>query len=135
MELVKSFTFGEEIGEKIAVKFSAEGIVVKATAASDEVCGVTLFGGQQGAVGDVLMFGLGSVATSDAVDAGDFLVASSDGKLEKLDTETAEGTLTVVGRVLETASAGAHLAAFINPQVLVLPTAAAESSEEEESEQ
>ena len=46
-DLVKSFTYGENIGEKTAVKFSAEGIVVKATSPSDNVCGVTLFEGQQ----------------------------------------------------------------------------------------
>lgn len=128
MELVKSFTFGEEIGEKVAVKFSAEGTVVKATSETDNVCGVTLFAGKQGAMGDVLMLGLGKVVTSGSVTAGDFLVATTGGKMKALDVENMEGAVVVAGRVLETASSAAHLSAIINPQVMFIP----EKVEEEE---
>lgn len=129
IELVKSFTFGEEIGEKVAVKFSAEGTVVKATSDTDKVCGVTLFAGKQGAVGDVLMMGIGTVATSGSLSAGDFLVATTGGKLKALDLENTEGAVTVVGRVLETASTAAHLSAIINPQIMFVP------AEEEQSDE
>ena len=131
-DLVKSFTYGENIGEKTAVKFSAEGIVVKATLPSDKVCGVTLFAGKQGAKGDVLMFGFGTVATSGACAVGDLLIPTTGGKLEALDLEEAEGVVFVAGRVMETASSDAHLKAFINPQLIVLPLA--EEDEEEQTE-
>lgn len=129
-DLVKSFTYGENIGEKTAVKFSAEGVVVKAISPSDKVCGVTLFEGQQGAKGDVLMFGLGTVATSGACAVGDILIPTTGGKLEALDFEDAEGVVFVAGRVMETSASDAHLKAFINPQVVVIPAA-----EEKETEQ
>ena len=134
-DLVKSFTYGENIGEKTAVKFSAEGIVVKATSPSDNVCGVTLFEGQQGAKGDVLMFGLGTVETSGACAVGDILIPTTDGKLEALDFEDAEGVVFVAGRVMETSASDAHLKAFINPQVVVIPAAAEEEPEQTEQTQ
>lgn len=134
-DLVKSFTYGENIGEKTAVKFSAEGIVVKATSPSDKVCGITLFEGQQGAKGDVLMFGLGTVATSGACAVGDILIPTTDGKLEALDFEDAEGVVFVAGRVMETSASDAHLKAFINPQVVVIPAAAEEEPEQTEQTQ
>ena len=134
-DLIKSFTYGENIGEKTAVKFSAEGIVVKATSPSDKVCGVTLFEGQQGAKGDVLMFGLGTVATSGACAVGDVLTATTGGKLEALDFEEVEGVVFAVGRVMETSASDAHLRAFINPQVVVIPAAAEEETEETEPQE
>lgn len=126
-ELVKSFTFGEAIGEKVAVKFSQEGVVVKASSAADEVCGITLFAGAKGAVGDVLMLGLGKVATSAAVSAGDFLIADANGKLKPFDEDSLEGVVTVVGQALETASAAAHLNAVIRPQIVFIPAADTET--------
>jgi hypothetical protein len=120
--LIKSFTYGEDIEEKTAVKFSEEGVVVKATSNSDKVCGVTLFTGREGVRGDILMLGLGVVATSGAVNAGDFLVAGENGKLEALDLENAEENIVIVARVLETASSSAHLSAIVNPQLITVNT-------------
>ena len=134
-DLVKSFTYGENIGEKTAVKFSAEGIVVKATSPEDKVCGVTLFEGKQGAKGDVMMFGLGMVATSGACAVGDLLIPTTDGKLEALDFEEAEGNVFVAGRVMETSASDAHLKAFINPQLVVFPVAEIEQEEEQQEEE
>ena len=119
-ELVKSFTFGEAIEEKVAVKFSEEGVVVKATSPSDNICGVTLFGGEKDSVGDVLMMGFGIVATSSAVNVGDFLTVDEGGKLETFDENVLTGVVNVVGQVLETASAAAKLNAIINPHVVVI---------------
>ena len=133
-DLVKSFTYGENIGEKTAVKFSAEGIVVKATSPSDKVCGVTLFEGQQGAKGDVLLFGLGTVATSGACAVGDILIPTTGGKLEALDFEEVEGVVFTAGRVMETSASDAHLRAFINPQVVVIPVAEEETEQTEPQE-
>ena len=127
-EIIKSFTYGEDIQEKTAVKFSQEGVVVKAASAADNVCGITLFTGRQGAKGDVLMFGLGLVSTTGAVRTGDMLVSGSNGRLIKFEPENHEGKVTVVAQVLETATSAANLSAFVNPHVVILPV------EEEEEE-
>ena len=128
-DLIKSFTYGEDIGEKVAVKFLQEGVVVKAEAADDKVCGVTLFAGSEGAKGDVLMMGLGQVATSASCVAGDFLAADEDGKVKPIDFDEVQGVVFVVGRCLETATGSAVLNAVINPQAIIAPVEEAEEND------
>ena len=117
-DLVKSFTYGEDISEKTAVKFSQEGVVVKATSDTDNVCGIAIFSGEEGAKGDVLLFGFAKVATSEAVDAGDLLVAGANGKLEVVDIENMTDPVTIVAKALESASGSAFINALVNPQLL-----------------
>lgn len=129
--LIKTYTYGEEIGERVAVKFSAEGTVVKATSPTDKVCGVTLFAGQAGAKGDVVLMGHCLVAVAGAVNAGDYVMATTGGKVKAVDlTDLDAGdVITVVGQVLETASAAAHLNAVVKPQTVVVTKAVEETQE------
>ena len=119
-ELVKSYTYGEEIPERVLVKFSQEGTVVKATSPEDNVCGVAMYHGQSGAKGDVKLLGMALVETTGAVNAGDFLMATTGGKAKVLNlTDIADGTIiNVVGQALETSSTGAHLWVVIKPQTI-----------------
>jgi len=122
-QIIKSFTYGQDIDANTAVKFSQEGVVVKATDPTDSVCGIALFSGLQGAKGDILMFGLSRVSTGAAVNAGDVLVASTGAKLIPLDTDDDQGQMTIVAKALETASSAAIVSAFVNPQAIFVPEA------------
>ena len=116
--LIKSFTYGEDITEKTAVKFQSEGVVEPATSQTDNICGIALFTGSKGAKGDILMLGLGLVATTGSVNAGDLLISDENGKLKTFSTEDFEEStnVTVVAKSLETASTDAFLNALVNPQ-------------------
>lgn len=132
MDIIKSYNFGEDLGEKVAVKFSTEGTVVKATAPTDEICGVTVFAGENGARGDVLLLGLGKVATSGAVNVGEYLVATTGGKFKALDTTELDtgDVISVVGQALESASADAYLSALIKPQMIMVAKTTTDTQEE-----
>ena len=121
MNIIKSFTYGESIAEKTPVKFSQEGIVVKATSASDKVCGIALFTGEEGAKGDVLMQGLGVAAVKGACNAGDFLGVDASAKLKAVDLSALTEDVVLVGRVLETASADANLSVIVNIMPVLAP--------------
>lgn len=132
MNLVKSYTYGEEIAERTLVKFSQEGTVVKATSPEDKVCGVAMYHGLSGAKGDVTILGMALVETTGTVNAGDFLMATTGGKAKVLDlTDIEDGTIiNIVGQALESSSTGAHLWVVIKPQTVVAHIPAEETTEE-----
>lgn len=87
MPYIKSYTFGEDLPERTLVKFSDENTVVKLTSPLDKPCGVTIYAGTKGAVGDVVRNGKALVDIAGAVEAGDFLMVNADGKAIALDVE------------------------------------------------
>lgn len=80
MQRVKSYKYGEDIAENSVVRFSDEGVVVKCKSPLDKPCGVALFAGKQGAIGDVVRAGEVLINTSGAVAAGDLLMADESAK-------------------------------------------------------
>ena len=130
---VKSFIAAVDLAEHTPVKFGTGGKVTKATAATDAVIGVTDNAVKAGKAVDVIIQGVGHVIVDGACDYGDLLVAATDGKATVFDATNLEGTVTVIGRTLENASAGAYINAVINPVPLIIP-AAAETTEETEEQ-
>lgn len=130
---VKTFIAAENIAEHSAVKFNSSGKVVKATASTDTVLGVTDAAAQSGNTVDVILSGIGYLQVDGACTYGDLLVATTGGKATVFDAETEEGTVTVIGRALEAASASAYINTVINPVPLIIP-AAAETTEETEEQ-
>lgn len=130
----KSFIAEVDLAEHTAVKFETNGKVKKATAATDNVIGVTEFSAKAGKTVDVVLLGISYVQVSGACNFGDLLVAAADGKTAVLDTETLEGAVTVVGRTLESTTESAYINAFINPVPLIIPTTADETNETQKGE-
>ncbi|MCR5260637.1 MAG: hypothetical protein K6C94_02245 [Candidatus Gastranaerophilales bacterium] len=124
MNRVKTFVAATNLDEHTAVKFTTGGKVTKATSATDSVIGVTEFAAATGKAVDVVLFGIGHVQVDGSCDYGDLLVATTGGKATVFDAETAEGTVTVIGRTLEAASASAYINTVINPVPLIIPAAA-----------
>lgn len=145
MPYIKSYTFGEDLPERTLVKFSDENTVVKLTSPLDKPCGVTIYAGTKGAVGDVVRNGKALVNIAGVVEAGDFLMVNANGKAIALDLEdetikptaeteetqtetetpttttTAQKTLAyVLGQVEESVSSDASLWVNINIQPLVV---------------
>ena len=123
-EIVRTYTYGEDLAERTIVKFSAEGEVKAVTSPLDKPCGVTMFAGKEGAKGDVVLFGRTLVKTSGAVNAGDFLMADENGNacVINLNTEdftnAEESTLLgySIGQVEETSVSAAELWTLVNIQ-------------------
>ena len=122
MQRVKSYRYGEDITENTIVKFQDENTVVKCTSALDVPCGVTLFGGMQGAMGDVVRAGEVLINTSEAVSAGDLLMANDEAKgcvfnLNSDEFKNSSASALVgytIGQVEESATSAAKLWAHIN---------------------
>ena len=127
-EIIRTYTYGEDLAERTVVKFSAEGEVKAATSPLDKPCGITMFAGKKGAKGDVVLFGRTLVKTSGAVQAGDFLMADENGNACTINldaevfTNNENNTFTVysVGQVEETSSSAAELWSLINIHPFVL---------------
>lgn len=136
-EIVRTYTYGEDLAERTIVKFSAEGEVKAVSSPLDKPCGVTMFAGKKGAKGDVVLFGRTLVKTSGAVNAGDFLMADEDAKgcvinLNADDFVENEDTTFVaysIGQVEESASGAAELWTLINIHPFVI-TKETETEEE-----
>lgn len=126
---VKSFIAAADLAEHTPVKFTTGGKVTKATASTDAVIGVTDYGVSSGATVDVIVAGIGHVNVDGACDYGDLLVATTGGKAKVFDAEDEEGTVTIIGRALEAASASAYINTVINPTALIIPAAAEETEE------
>ncbi len=138
-EIIRTFTYGEDLAERTVVKFSAEGEVKAVTSPLDKPCGVTMFAGKQGAKGDVVVFGRTLVKTSGAVQAGDFLMADENGNACTInleaniftDNENAVLTAYSIGQVEETSASAAELWTLVNihPFVFTKENATDENSE------
>ena len=137
-EIVRTYTFGEDLEERTIVKFSAEGEVKAVTSPLDKPCGVTMFAGKKGAKGDVVLFGRTLVKTSGAVNAGDFLMADENAKgcVINLNADVfadAEASTLLgysIGQVEETATSAAELWTLLNIQPFVLKKDTAEQVNE-----
>lgn len=122
MQRVKSYKYGEDIAENSVVKFSDEGVVVKCKSPLDKPCGVALFAGKQGAMGDVVRAGEVLVNTSGAVTAGDFLMADEEAKtcsfiLDATAFKNATATALIgytIGQIEESATTDAKLWMQVN---------------------
>ena len=122
MQRVKSYKYGEDIAENTIVKFQDENTVVKCTSALDAPCGVTLFAGKQGAMGDVVRSGIVLLNTSGAVNAGDLLMTNEDanGCVFNLNSDEFKNSSAsalvgyTIGQVEESATSAAKLWANIN---------------------
>lgn len=142
MNLVKSYTYGEDLEERTIVTFSDEGVVKAVKTPFEIPCGVTLFAGKAGAKGDVVRFGRALVKTSEAVNAGDLLMADENGKACKFDldadvikNEETSKIVFIIGQVEESCSGAADLWVMVNPNVITIPTQAAEETNEEPNEE
>lgn len=131
---IKTFYAATDLDEHIAVKFDANGKVVKAVAATDNVIGVTEFKVSAGKAVDVILTGISYVQVSGACNFGDLLVATTNGKAAVLDTTTLEGTVMVIGRTLEATTESAYINTFINPVPLIIPTTAEETQKGEQND-
>ena len=123
--LAKSFIAGEDLQESIPVKIT-DGKVYKVTATTDAVIGVTDTAVKSGKAVDIIVNGIAFVQVDGAANAGDVLVAKSNGKAQKLtlDLFTDNETDTIVhaiGKLLEGDTAGAYLPAVIIPTTVVVP--------------
>ncbi len=122
MQRVKSYKYGEDIAENSVVKFSDEGVVVKCKSPLDKPCGVALFAGKQGAMGDVVRAGEVLVNTSGAVTAGDFLMTDEEAKacsfiLDATAFKNATATALIgytIGQIEESATIDAKLWMQVN---------------------
>lgn len=122
MQRIKSYKYGEDIAENSVVKFSDEGVVVNCKSPLDKPCGIALFAGKQGAIGDVVRAGEVLVNTSGAVTAGDLVMADENAKACSftLDAETftsaSASTLMAytVGQIEESATTDAKLWLQVN---------------------
>lgn len=122
MQRIKSYKYGEDIAENSVVKFSEENVVVKCKSPLDKPCGVALFAGKQGAIGDVVRAGEVLVNTSGAVAAGDLVMADEDAKAcsftldAEVFTSASASTLMAytVGQIEESATTDAKLWLQVN---------------------
>ena len=104
MLYIKSYTFGEDLPDRTLVTFSDENTVVKLTSPLDKPCGVTIYAGIKGSVGDVVRNGKALVNIAGAVEAGDFLMVNADGKAIALDIEDESVKPTTEAENLQTQS-------------------------------
>ncbi len=122
MQRIKSYRYGEDIAENTIVKFQDEETVVKCTSPLDVPCGVAIFAGKKGAMGDVARSGEVLVNTSGAVTAGDIVVADEDGKANTFtleadafkDSEASSLLAYIVGQIEESATSDAKLWLQVN---------------------
>lgn len=136
--IIRSFEAGEDLQEAMLVKLS-DGKVVKATAVTDAVIGVTHSAVKAGRVADVILEGVAYVQVDSATNAGDILVAKEGGKAQAfsldlfadLATDTAIHT---VGKVLEADATGAYLKTVITNAVMVVPSQKTTETKTEQTE-
>ena len=103
--LRKAFNAGGAIGPNLAVKFSASGTVVLASAGADPVIGISV-PAVSAALGDrvdVVLVGIADclAGAAAAITRGDLLMADANGALV-----TASGSVRIVGTALESAVPG-----------------------------
>ena len=101
--LRKSYIAGAVILPNTAVKFSASGTVVPATAGADSVIGITVpqLTAQVGDRVDVVLIGIADAAAGAAVTRGDLVASDATSRMI-----TVSGSVRTVGIALESAVAG-----------------------------
>lgn len=113
---VKTYTASGAIGHRRFVKFSAAGVVIVATAITDEIIGVADApgGAVNGADVDIVVFGPAEVEAGGAVSAGNFVTAGAAG-VAVAAAPAAGVNAHVGGRALDAMASGDFAKIFINP--------------------
>lgn len=137
--IIRSFEAGEDLQEAMLVKLSG-GKVVKATAVTDAVIGVTHSVVKAGNVADVILEGVAYVQVDGATSAGDILVAKEGGKAQAFSFDlvadlTTDTTIHTVGKVLEADATGAYLKTVITNAVMVVPSQKTTETTNEQTEE
>lgn len=115
--LIKTFVASGAIGHRKLVKFTAnDGEVVLATAAADNVIGVTDYpsGATNGQRIDVVLFGVAEVEAGGTLAPGAYIAADASGKAVAA-APAAGANNGVAGRILVNGASGDFAKAFINP--------------------
>lgn len=137
--IIRSFEAGEDLQEAMLVKLS-DGKVVKATAVTDAVIGVTHSVVKAGNVADVILEGVAYVQVDGATSAGDILVAKEGGKAQAFSFDlfadlTTDTAIHTVGKVLEADATGAYLKTVITNAVMVVPSQKTTETKNEQTEE
>lgn len=115
--IVKNFVASGAIGHRRQVKMSAtDGVVTLATAATDDVIGVTDYpgGATDGQRIDVVLFGPAEVEGGGVIAPGGYFAADANGKAVAA-APAAGANNGVGGRALVNVAAGDFFVAFVNP--------------------
>lgn len=123
--IIRSYEAGEDLQDAMLVKLK-DGKVVKATAVTDAVMGVTHSSVKAGKVVDVILAGVAYVQVEGATNVGDILVAKEGGKAQAFSFDlfsdlTTDTAIHTVGKVLEADATGAYLKTAITNAVVVVP--------------
>lgn len=116
---IKSYIAAIDLEEHTPVKFVSDGKVTKAENETDNVIGVTDFSVKAGKIVDVILLGISHIQIEDTCNYGDLLVAAG-GKAKVFNSESAEGTITIIGKALEATQESAYINAIINPVPLLV---------------
>lgn len=116
MGLVKSFTAETAVAKRRIVSFGTEdGQVIQSTSQAG-VLGVSgIRGADAGGAVDVYLSDLQGIECSAPVTRGDYITADAEGKGIPA-APAADAQMQVVGRAMESGSAGAILTVLIQPQ-------------------
>lgn len=117
MSIIKNYTAGARVEHRRFVKLSADRTVVPATAATDEIIGVTDTpnGVDAGGRVDVVLFGITGLEVGGAVTRGGWLTATADGKAVAAAPAAGANAVAAARAVFETASSGDYTDVFVNP--------------------
>ncbi|MQT13648.1 gp53 minor capsid family protein [Segnochrobactrum spirostomi] len=117
MNIIKNYTAGARVEHRRFVRLSADRTVVPATAATDEIIGVTDApnGVDAGGPVDVVLFGIASVEAGGAVTRGAWLTAAADGKAVAAAPAAGANAIAAARAVFEAASSGDFSDVFVHP--------------------
>ncbi len=118
-QIVRTYAAGARVEHRRLVKFSADGVVVHATAATDLIIGVTDCpnGADTGEPVDVVRFGFTDVEFGGAVTRGVAFTATTDGKAVAAAPATGANAYTA-GRAEVTVASGDFFRCLVAPGVV-----------------
>jgi hypothetical protein len=121
--ITKSFDCSADIAAKRIVKFSADYTVAQASAATDDMVGVSDLGGDSGGRCDVTLFGEAIVVAGGAIARGKPFTADANGKAVLCDP--AAGTVAqAMGITLQAAAAdGDEIRVLVSRSQVTKPAA------------